>query len=87
MPWFFTPPEYDQKPVRTHRLLTFFNFPNAFSVLKYADGTYQTVLSPSIDQFSDPSIVFIYQGGHVYEVSAQEAAALQAAGYQPYEES
>lgn len=87
MPWFFAPPGYDQKPVRTHRLLTFYNFPYAFSVIKYADGTYATVIAPSIDQFDDPAIAFIYQGGHVYEVTPQEAAALTAAGYQPYEEN
>ena len=87
MAWYFQPPQYELKPVNTHRLLTFYEFPNSFSVIKYVDGTYQTILSPSITQYNDPSTAFIYQGGHVYEITAEEAAALQAAGYQPYEEN
>lgn len=48
-------------------------------MLKFADGSYQTVDTP--DQFQIAQAVVTYQGGHIYEVSSDEAVALQAAGY------
>lgn len=49
------------------------------SVLKAADGTYSTVDTPTQDQIDASAVAYL--GGHVYEVSADEAAALTAAGY------
>lgn len=48
------------------------------SVLKI-DGVYQTIMTPTVDQTL--AATELYQGGHVYEVSASVAAALTAAGY------
>lgn len=84
MAWYFTPPEYDLKPARGGPLLSRYSFPYAYSVLKRG-ASYENVISPSVDLFTDPGIDFIYQGGHVYEVTPEEAALLEAAGYLPYE--
>lgn len=80
MPYQFRPPGYELKPVRAGRLLSRFRFPYAYSVIKRG-ASYENVISPGIDLFQDPNIDFIYQGGHVYDVSDEEAALLTAAGY------
>jgi hypothetical protein len=49
------------------------------SVLKAGDGSYQTVSYPTQDQIAASAAVYL--GGHIYEVSDEEAAALVAAGY------
>lgn len=49
------------------------------SVLKAHDGTYTTVDTPTGDQIDAASVAYI--GGHIYEISDDEAAALTAAGY------
>lgn len=85
MGWVFTPPGYELKPVRAGRLLSRYRFPYAYSVIKRG-SSYESVVSPSIDQFSDPAIDFIYQGGHLYPITDEEAALLIAAGYQPTQE-
>ena len=85
MSYVFTPPTYELKPVNAGRLLSRYRWTYAYSVLKRG-SSYESVISPSIDLFTDPSIDFIYQGGHVYPITDEEAALLIAAGYQPTQE-
>lgn len=82
MPYTFTPPTYTLKPVNAGPLLSRYQFPQAYSVIKRG-ATYEQVITPSIEQFADPTVDLIYQGGHIYEVSDDEAALLIAAGYSP----
>lgn len=77
---YFTPPTYTLKNVNAGPLLSRFTTTYAYSVVKRG-STYESVVSPSIDMFSDPSIDVIYQGGHKHPVSSAEAALLNAAGY------
>jgi hypothetical protein len=44
-------------------------------------SSYESVVSPPIELFSDETVDLIYQGGHKYEISSAEAALLNAAGY------
>lgn len=66
-------------------LLSRYRFPYAYSVVKRG-ASYENVVSPSIDMFYDDTIDFIYQGGHIYPISDEEAALLIAAGYTPTQE-
>lgn len=86
MPYTFTPPTYELKPARGGRLLSRYRFPYAYSVIKRG-SSYETVTTPGIDLFSDPDVDFIYQGGHLYPITDEEAALLIAAGYSPVLES
>ena len=81
----FTPPGYELKPVLAGPLLSRYRFPYAYSVIKRG-ASYESVVTPSIEQFTDPDIDFIYQGGHVYPITDKEAALLIAAGYTPTQE-
>lgn len=49
------------------------------TVLKNQDGTYTSKLTPTQDECAAAAAVYL--GGHSYQVSAEEAAALTAAGY------
>ena len=80
MPYTFTPPTYTMKPVHGGRLLSRYQFPQSYSVVKRG-STYETVTSPSNEVWDDAD--FVYLGGHVYEISDAEAALLIAAGYSP----
>lgn len=80
MAFFFTPPEYSQRPVNAGPLVSRYHFQYAYSVIKRG-AVYENVISPAAELFFDEAVDAIYQGGHVYEVSAGEAALLQAAGY------
>lgn len=84
MPYTFTPPTYELKPVLAGPLLSRYRFPYAYSVIKRG-SSYESVVSPGIDLFSDPDVDFIYQGGHLYDVTDEEALLLIAAGYEPTE--
>lgn len=86
MPYTFTPPTYELKPVLAGPLLSRYRFPYAYSVIKRGTS-YEQVVSPGIDLFEDESVDFIYQGGHVYPITDEEAALLTAAGYEPTLES
>lgn len=81
MGYVFTPPRYELKPVNAGRLLSRYRFPYAYSVIKRG-STYENVIAPAIEAFTDESIDFIYQGGHIYPVSDEEASLLIAAGYE-----
>jgi hypothetical protein len=82
MGYVFTPPTYELKPARGGRLLSRYRFPYAYSLIKRG-STYEEVVSPAINLFDDPDVDFIYQGGHIYPISDEEAALLIAAGYTP----
>lgn len=49
------------------------------TVLKATDGTYETVSYPEQDQIDAAAIVYL--GGHIYEISDEEADELTDAGY------
>lgn len=59
------------------------------NVFKYADGSYQTDVSPLSTSNPDPVNasgdvgvpVITYYGGHTYQVTDTEAASLSAAGF------
>ena len=50
------------------------------TVLKNMDGSYVAVESPTPSQAAGAA--YVYVGGHTYQVSLDEAAALTAAGYE-----
>lgn len=54
------------------------NLPRGRSVLKI-DGTYITVDTPTAEQQAAASVAYI--GGHIYDITPEEASALAAAGY------
>lgn len=78
----FTPPTFELKPVHGGRLLSRYRFPYAYSVIKRG-SVYEQTVSPSIDVFTEDGVDVVYQGGHIYDISAEEAALLTAAGYGP----
>ncbi len=49
-------------------------------MLKAHDGTYTTVDTPTTEQVAAAQVAYL--GGHLYEVTVTEAAALTAAGYE-----
>lgn len=63
---------------RERRVARFGQVAREASVLRIA-GTYQTVYGPSTDQIESATEVWL--GGHINEVSAEQAAALALAGY------
>ena len=52
--------------------------PRGRSVLKN-NGVYTTLDGPTVDQVNSADIAYL--GGHIYEITDAEAAALTAAGY------
>lgn len=81
MAWFFSPPTYDES-VRVQGSMTY-RQPTGYTVLKNG-SSYTTKLSVTTTDFDTAD--FVYQGGYTYPITADEAALLQAAGYQPFEE-
>lgn len=53
--------------------------PSGITVLKDQGGNYSQVVCPTSDQVDAAAIAYV--GGHEYDVSVDEAAALTAAGY------
>jgi hypothetical protein len=77
----FKPPKGPRKPYsREDRLFMRLKFDTGLTLLKWPDGSYQTVENVSDDQIEQASIVYL--GGHEYDVSVEEAVALTAAGYE-----
>lgn len=80
MAWYFTPPTFNE----AHRIVGSMtvNIPTGLSVIKNGSSytTVQTVTTGTWDTAD-----FVYVGGHKYEVTADEAALLIAAGYTPVE--
>ena len=76
----FTPPTYTLKNVNAGPLLSRFKTVYAYSVVKRG-AAYESVTSPALDVWDEADVV--YQGGHVYPITDEEAALLTAAGYEP----
>lgn len=78
---YFTPPTV-LRPYEgvTDRLFCRMKLPVGLSVLKSEAGAYTTVECPTPEQIDAAAITYL--GGHDYEVSAEEADALTAAGYE-----
>jgi hypothetical protein len=66
----------------TNRLFSHFGGQARGRTVLREGGVYSTVDSPSADRVAAASEV--YMGGHAYEVTAAQAAALTAAGYTVY---
>jgi len=84
--WVFQSPILDELPRLLHKPGRDYRFwrrvphgHSARSILKQVDGSYLVLETPSQDQIAVATIV--YMGGHIYQVSAAEAASLTAAGY------
>lgn len=74
----FTPPTYEQKMANTHTLFQRFPYTRGYALLKTGD-TYVETTYPSQHEMDAADVVYL--GSHIYEVSADEAADLIAAGY------
>lgn len=77
--WMFTPPS-SRKIERIVTGSLRYSYPEAISVVKYGSD-YVEVSYPGYTTWDRAD--FVYQGGHEYEVTDEEAAMLQAAGYEP----
>ncbi len=78
MGYLFAPPTVNEGPMGGNWLFARYTRVQGVSVLKI-NGSYVEMRFPSQDDFALAEVV--YQGGHEYPVSAEEAASLQAAGY------
>lgn len=78
MKYYFTTPTVEEGPLAESALFRRYRLTRGVSVLK-KDGLYTEVRYPSSEETTDADI--FYLGGGTYEVSASEAADLQAAGY------
>ena len=78
MTYIFEPPTVDEGMSRNHPLWRFYSLPRGVTVVKTLNGYYETQF-PSQEELESAGIAYL--GGHKYEVSAEEAAALTAAGY------
>ena len=79
MGYLVIPPTVNEGPMGGNLLFARYTRIQGVSVLKI-NGKYVEMRFPSQDDFALASVV--YQGGHEYPVSAEEAADLEAAGYQ-----
>lgn len=77
---FFTPPTVLRRPAGVSRLYSHLDIPTGVSVLKLNSGAYVQIEGPSPEQIEDAAVVYL--GGRSYEVDADEAVALAAAGYE-----
>lgn len=78
MAYVFIPPTVEEGPAGGNWLFARYTLTRGVSVLKI-DGEYYEIRFPTQDDMASADIV--YQGGHEYPVSADEAADLEAAGY------
>ena len=62
------------------RLFCRMKLPVGLTVLKSESGGYTALENPTNEQIDAAAIAYI--GGHVYDVSAEEADSLTAAGYE-----
>ena len=76
----FTPPvdNYGNDGPQEPLWVWFVHFDRGVSVLE-TGGVYATVPFPTTDQINAADTVYL--GGHIYDISSDEAAALTAAGY------
>lgn len=77
---YFSPPTVWRSLDSTDRLFCRMRLPVGVAVLKSTGGGYTTVETPSDEQISAAAVAYL--GGHTYEISAEEADALTAAGYE-----
>lgn len=61
------------------RLLMRYTTPQGITVLKNG-STYSEIRYPTTDELESADVVYL--GGYIYTVSNEEAASLQAAGYE-----
>ena len=77
----FKPPKGQRQAFsREDRLWMRLRYDTGLTLLKWPDGSYQTVENVSDDQIEQASIAYI--GGHEYDVDEDEAVDLTAAGYE-----
>lgn len=74
------PDPYRPVPPLSQRLMRHFKSRARGRSVLLLDGEYQTVDTPSQAQIDLATEVYL--GGHVYEVTGAQAAALEAAGYE-----
>jgi hypothetical protein len=79
MGYVFIPPTVEEGPAGGNWLFARYTLTRGVSVLKI-DGEYYEIRFPTQDQMDTADIV--YQGGHEYPVSAEEAQDLEDAGYE-----
>lgn len=88
--WYFEPPvAYDNPPTLADPRPRYINAharwkggqPRGRSVLKHGN-VYTVIDTPTVDQMAAADIA--YQGGHIYEVTAEEAYYLHSAGFNVY---
>jgi hypothetical protein len=75
----FVPPASLENPMGYGRLLMRYLTPQGITVIK-TGSTYSEVRYPTTDELESADIV--YTGGYIHIVSDEEAASLQAAGYE-----
>lgn len=78
----FTPPVVAEAPVGPGRLFSYYKMNRGVTVL-VTDGVVSEVRFPSQEEIDAADYAYI--GGHEYVISADEAAVLTAAGYEPVE--
>jgi hypothetical protein len=78
MAYRFTTPTVSEGPAGEGRLFSRYRLVRGVTVLKI-DGEYYEMRFPSAEEVADADVAYI--GGYSYEVSAQEKADLEAAGY------
>lgn len=78
MAYKFTTPTVSEGPAGEGRLFGRYRLVRGVTVLKI-DGDYFEVRYPSSEEVEDADIAYI--GGYSYEVSAEEKASLESAGY------
>lgn len=78
MAYKFTTPTVSEGPAGEGRLFSRYRLVRGVTVLKI-DGDYYEVRYPSAEEVEEADIAYI--GGYSYEVSAEEKASLEAAGY------
>lgn len=79
--YIFTTPFVKEGPIGGGRLFSFFRLWRGVTVLKI-NGKYVEYRFPSADILAQADTYYL--GGSQYKVSADEAAALTAAGYSDY---
>jgi hypothetical protein len=78
MAYKFTTPTVSEGPAGEGRLFSRYRLVRGITVLKI-DGEYFETRYPSAEEVADADIAYI--GGYSYEVSTEEKASLEAAGY------
>ena len=79
----FNPPRRKRRLDDRDRLFSRMSFSEGLTVLKQSDGSFVTVEVPTNEQLAAAAAV--YAGGHIHQVSLEEADALTAAGYEVIE--